>query len=53
MSVDSENSVEVRDEDVEKEEEYVNESFSSYTPAQRQNISLLVSDVSKVFYSKK
>ena len=43
----------VRDEDVEKEEEYVNESFSSYTPAQRQNISLLVSDVSKVFYSKK
>ena len=51
--MDSDGSVNVRDDDVEKEEEYVNGTFSSYTPSQRHNISLLVSNVSKVFYSKK
>ena len=44
--------VDVRDDDVVKEENYVNEKFSSYTPSQRDNISMLVTDISKVFYSK-
>ena len=44
--------VDVRDDDVVKEEDYVNEKFSSYTPSQRDNISMLVTDISKVFYSK-
>ena len=46
------NKIDVRDDDVVKEEDYVNEKFSSYTPSQRDNISMLVTDISKVFYSK-
>ena len=50
--MDSENKLDVQDEDVAKEKSFVDTIFDSITPTNRQSISLIVSNISKVFFSK-
>ena len=52
MGTSSESKLDVQDEDVVKEETFVETVFGSITPSNRQDISLIVSDVSKVFFGK-
>ena len=52
MGTSSESKLDVLDEDVVKEETFVNTAFDAITPSNRQGISLIVSNISKVFFGK-
>ena len=51
--VEMENATLVMDEDVAKEEESIDAAMAGYTPVHREGKSLMVQDVSKVFFTKK
>ena len=52
MGTSSESKLDVLDEDVVKEETFVNTAFDAITPSNRQGISLIVSNISKVLFGK-